>query len=405
MVLWQLLEDAGLNVHLAHVNYQLRGAASEKDQAFIEGEAKKQKTKLHLLRAETKKQAVEKKQSTQLAAREIRYDWFEDLMQKHNYSHLLTAHHLDDSIETFFINLDRGTGLKGITGIHSHSYVMRPLLDFTKAEIIAFAESQNVPFREDASNADSDYLRNWFRNELLPLWKAKNPAFESIMSSNMQRMQEAQRAIDDLIEDDLAKLPDNINTIAFEKIKQMKLPKHSLMQLLETKGFNFTQVEQLLKSINRLESGKQFFSDAYQITVDREALFISEIPEKNINGSWIQKETSQIKEPICLHFTFMNTEEVDWKQGQTEYFDAAKLQFPLELRKWKQGDRMKPLGMKGSKLVSDLLIDAKVPLHQKQQTYVLLSDEQLIAVIGLRISEDFKVTKQTQETWQIQWEK
>lgn len=405
MVLWQLLEDAGLNVHLAHVNFQLRGAASEKDQLFIEEEAKKRKTKLHLLRADTKKQAAEKKQSTQIAAREIRYEWFDKLMQKHGYTHLVTAHHLDDSIETFFINLDRGTGLKGLCGIQSKGDVIRPLLNCTKAAIKAFATKENIPFREDASNADSNYLRNWFRNELLPLWKAKNPAFEQIMQTNMQRLQETQEVVDELITADLAERLPNPNSITFEQIHQMKLPKQSLMQLLEPLGFNYAQVEQLLVSIERAESGKQFFSESHQITIDRNAIFINQKLNGEDEEVWIEKETSFLELPFYMHFSFLKKDEINWQQKQSEYLDAAKLQFPLKLRKWKKGDRIKPLGMNGNKLVSDLLIDEKVPLHQKQQIHVLLSDQQLIAVLGLRISEDFKVTQQTQEVWQIRWEK
>lgn len=405
MVLWKLLEDFGLKLDLAHVNFQLRDNESEKDQTFLEKEAGIRKTKLHLLRAETKKQAVEKKQSTQIAAREIRYQWFEKLMQKHGYTHLVTAHHLDDSIETFFINLDRGTGLKGLCGIQSQGNVIRPLLDCTKNEIKAFAEEENIPFREDASNADSNYLRNWFRNELLPLWKAKNPAFEQIMQANIQRLQESQQVVDELITADLAELSANLNSISFEQIHQMKLPKQSLMQLLEPVGFNYTQVGQLLVSIEQAESGKQFFSESHQITVDREAIFINQKSSAEDKEIWIEKETSQLESPFRMYFSFLRKGKIDWQQKQSEFLDAAKLQFPLKLRKWKQGDRIKPLGMEGTKLVSDILIDEKIPLPQKQQSYVLLSGEQLIAVLGLRISEDFKVTDQTQEIWQIRWEK
>lgn len=405
MVLWQLLEEFNLKVDLAHVNFQLRDDESEKDQAFLEKEAGKRKTKMHLLRAETKKKAAEKKQSTQIAAREIRYQWFEKLMQKHGYTHLVTAHHLDDSIETFFINLDRGTGLKGLCGIQSQGSVIRPLLDCTKTAIITFAEEQNISFREDASNADSNYLRNWFRNELLPLWKAKNPAFEQIMQANIQRLQESQQVVDKLVTADLTDLSSNPNSISFEQIRQMKLAKQSLMKLLEPVGFNYAQVEQLLVSIEKAESGKQFFSESHQITVDREAIFINQRQSQDDEEIWIEKETSFLELPFHMHFSFLKKEEINWQQKQSEYLDAAKLHFPLKLRKWKQGDRIKPLGMEGTKLVSDILIDEKIPLPQKQQSYVLLSGEQLIAVLGLRISEDFKVTDQTQEVWQILWEK
>lgn len=404
MVLWQLLEEEHFTVDLAHVNFQLRGEESEKDQNFLNQQAKKRNAKLHLLRANTKDYASEKKLSTQIAAREIRYNWFEKLMQKHSYDYLLTGHHLDDSIETFFINLDRGTGLKGLSGIQSKEKVLRPLLDFTKSEIQSFAKDRGIPFREDASNADSNYLRNWFRNELLPLWKTKNPAFEQTMKANLQRLKEAQKVIDEMVIADLREIPSEVSCISFEQIRKMKLPKQSLMQLFEPLGFNFTQVEQLLDAVEKAESGKVFFSESQQITVDREQILITEVQKDNADELLIDRSETQLTLPFKMQFSFINKSQINWNQKGVEYFDAEKLQFPLKLRKWQNGDRIKPLGMQGSKLVSDLLIDEKVPLPQKSQTYVLLSGEQLIAVLGLRISENAKVTDQTKSVWQIQWE-
>lgn len=407
MVLWKLVEEAGLKVELAHVNYQLRDDASEKDQAFLEKEAQKQQTKLHLLKLDAKKYAIENKQSTQIAAREIRYEWFEELMHKNNLDYLLTAHHLDDSIETFFINLDRGTGLKGLTGIHSKGKLIRPLLDFSKEELIAYAKENEVPYREDATNADSIYLRNWFRNELLPLWKDKNPSFKRTMQSNMQRLSETQAIIDELVESDLINVSKEVEFISFKQIEQMKLPKQALFQILEPKGFNYTQVEQLLDAIAEGYSGKQFFSQQHQLTVDREGVFLNEQQQAQgeLEEVSISIDTKQLENPFKMRFSLENAGSIDWGKKQGESFDLKKLSFPLKLRKWKQGDRIKPLGMRGKKLVSDILIDDKIPLHQKADTYVLLSAEQVVAVLGLRISDDFKVTNQTAEVWQMQWEK
>lgn len=405
MVLWRLLEDAGLNVSLAHVNFQLRAKESDDDQAFLKKEAKRKRTKLHLLKIDTKKVVSETNQSTQIAAREIRYNWFKQIMQENEYTHLLTAHHLNDSIETFFINLNRGTGIKGLSGIHSRDNILRPLLKVSKTEIIEFAKKHKVPFHQDSTNADSKYLRNWFRNDLLSLWKERNPQFEEIMYKNMIRFYELQQRIDQIVVGDLGgvMLGSTEFEISNDRIENMNFPKHSLALLLEPLGFNFIQIEQLLASIKSAEVGAQFLSKSHQITVDRYSIFITKFAPETESVAWINKEAKNIKSPMEINFRIVENSSVDFLLPNTEYFDAYKLKFPLKIRKWYEGDRIQPLGMNGSKLVSDILIDEKVPRHKKEKVMVLLSNEQLVAVIGWKISERFKIDKNTNTILQIQW--
>jgi len=408
MVLWDLLEHAGLNVHLAHVNFQLRGVESDQDQEFLKKLAEQRNVTLYVLSRDTNKIAKNKGQSTQIAAREIRYTWFKELMREHNFDYLLTAHHLDDSIETFFINLNRGTGIKGLLGIQDHGKTLRPLLDYTKNEILVHADKNKIQYREDASNRDSHYLRNWFRNELLPLWETKNKNIKRKMQENMQRLKESSELIEHLITLDLKEIivvNDEVE-ISFRQIEKMKAPKQSLMALLEPLGFNYIQVGHLLNRIHQNAIGSRFLANHHEAIIDRESIFI------------IKKKLSEGTKSTLIHanHTFSAGKynyncilsegvNVDFKQENIYYMDADKIKFPVEIRKWEKGDRIKPLGMNGNKLVSDILIDNKVPLHEKEQVFVLVSDKQLIAVVDYRISENVKITENTRNIWSIQWRK
>ncbi len=406
MVLLDLMKKSNIKLGLAHVNFQLRGEESDKDQALVEKIARQSKVKLHLLKKDTSKFAREKGWSTQIAAREIRYDWFDKLMVENNYDYLVTAHHLDDSIETFFINLNRGTGIKGLGGIQETEKILRPLLGFTKTEIRAYAVLHDIEYREDASNLDSYYLRNWFRNQLLPLWKSKNLKLEYKMQENMQRIHEAQQLIEKLIQEDLigVDFKEEGGQLNFDTIAQMKAPKPTLMTALEPFGFNYQQIENLLKAIENHTVGSRLLTPSHELILDRSSVYLVKTTIKKEDNFFLSPEGELTVSEVNYTYGFIKKEEVDYKNPQAYFMDAEKLKFPIKLRSWEEGDRIQPFGMKGSKLVSDVLIDQKVPLHLKEKTKLLLSQEQIIAVIGFKVSDAIKITENTDKIWCIQWD-
>ena len=407
MLLWYLIHQLKVNYSVAHVNFQLRAEASEGDEVFVRNFAAKLNVKLFVHRAETKKLVKEWSLSTQETARKIRYDFFEELKKENDFTHLLTAHHLDDSIETFFINLNRGTGLKGLSGIKEHEGILRPLLSYSKEEIRALAEEANLPFREDASNAETNYLRNFFRLEILPILEKRNPEFKRIMQENLHRLKEAEQLYQEVIEAEKQTILQDFEQgfLAIEKLNQLRYPKMVLAELFTPLGFNYNQIENLIEISGKPNSGKIFESKTHVINLDREKLFIVEKAQVNqpIADVLIENYPSRIERPIKLEVEKIDLEKVDFQKESTFYFDADKLKWPLKIRKWKEGDRIQPFGMNGKKKVSDVLIDQKVPLWQKQEVLLIESNQNIIALLGFGISEHVKLDTQTKKVIRLKW--
>tara|TARA_B100000965_G_C19580492_1_gene753288 strand:+ start:791 stop:2113 length:1323 start_codon:yes stop_codon:yes gene_type:complete len=407
MLLWYLIHQLKVNYSVAHVNFQLRSEASEGDKVLVRNFAEKLNVRLFVHRAETKKLAKKWSLSTQETARKIRYDFFEELKKENGFTHLLTAHHLDDSIETFFINLNRGTGLKGLSGIKEHEGILRPLLSYSKEEIRALAEEAKVPFREDASNTETNYLRNFFRLEILPLWEKRNPEFRQIMQENLQKLKEAEQLYQEVIEEEKQTILQNFEQgfIAIEKLTHLRYPKLVLAELLTPLGFNYQQIESLIEISGKPNSGKLFESKTHVINLDRERLFI--IEKANVNQVFadviIENYPTKIETPIKLEVEKIDLEKVEFQEESTYYFDADKLSWPLKLRKWREGDRIQPLGMRGKKKVSDVLIDQKVPLMKKKELWLLENNQNIIALLGFGISEQVKLDTQTKKVIRLKW--
>lgn len=413
MVLWQLFEAAKLNYEVAHVNFSLRGEESDADEALIAKMAKKLKVQLHVKKAATKAIAAEKKLSIQMAAREIRYNWFDELLANNHLAALVTAHHLNDSLETLFINLNRGTGLKGLSGISSSEKLIRPLLSFTKEEIRQYASANQIEFREDQSNQSNDYERNWFRHELIAKWEAYNPQLLKKMQVTFNRLQHDQELLADFLkaETSALKLQLKKGELYISDLLALAHQKDALFFLLQPLGFNETQVSELLQCILKKEVGKQFESPKFHLVVDREKLFISELREKSERTEVeINADTKGIDRPLPIAFScrdkneFLATRaELSTELTVREGLDFEQLEFPLSLRTWLPGDWMIPLGMKGKKKISDILVDEKVPLHKKNDYLVLCSGENIVCLLGVRIDDRFKIKDQTKQVFQLEF--
>ena len=401
VVLTQLMKKLDYEIALAHCNFSLRGRESDGDEMFVIGLAKNLEIPVFAETFNTKKFADEKKISTQMAARDLRYHWFTEILKNFKYNYVLTAHHLDDDLETFFINLSRGTGLKGLTGIpKENNKIIRPLLNFSRDEISQYAEENNLKWREDSSNKKTDYLRNKVRLEVLPKFKEAN---ESLLK-NFQKTQQNLQASQNIIEDYMALVfklvvTEEVNSykINIEKIKELPNTSALLYELLN--GFGFTQwndVSNLLEA----QTGKQVFSKTHKLLKNRHELELTGIDLEKINDEFFVSEDG-INFPIDLKI------KPSKYIGETEknliFVDAEKLNLPLKIRKWKNGDTFQPFGMKGKKKLSKFFKDEKISLNEKEKIWLLLSDEKIVWVMGHRMDDSFKVTESTKKIVKIFW--
>lgn len=399
VVLTHLMKNLNFEIALAHCNFSLRGKESDGDEMFVIGLAKSLEVPVFAETFDTKKFASEHKISTQMAARNLRYAWFEEIMNNFKFDYLLTAHHLDDDWETFFINLSRGTGLAGLIGIpKKNNKIIRPLLSFSRDEILQYAAHNNLKWREDSSNKKTDYLRNKLRLEILPQFKETNEA----LLKNFQRTQKNIQASQNLIEDYMVLVYNSVVTkaansykINIQKIKELPHTDALLYELLN--NFGFTEWDDVLNLLDA-QTGKQVFSNTHRLLKNREELVLMEIDtEKRSEEILIYEE--EITSPINLKI------EPSKYIGETEknliYVASEKLNFPLKLRKWKSGDTFQPFGMEGKKKLSKFFKDEKIPLNEKEKIWLLLNDEKIVWVIGYRMDESFKVTEKTKKILKI----
>lgn len=407
MVMAHLFVECSLPFAIAHCNFQLRGKEALEDEQFVRKTARKLGVKFHCRKFDTFHYAEHNHLSIQVAARNLRYSWFGELTQKYHYQSIVTAHHAGDEAETFFINLLRGTGLKGLSGIPvKQGKIIRPLLFCSRTEIEKYAASRNISWRNDSSNDELYYLRNQIRLQLLPLIRNIQPHFDTIMQRNLERLSKENHILQEKMEEDKSKVL-NISgaetRINIEALLSSSHHEYLLGILLEPFGFSMQQVKDIQESLSK-QSGRRFETGPYRLIRDREYLII--IP-KLTSSETANIFTIEIKSkpfnfssdnlPYTLKFkrgTIAGNFKID-SSPATAQLDLGKLTSPLVLRKWKAGDSLYPLGMKGRKKVSDLLTDLKFSLPQKDNTWVLCSGEDVIWIPGIRISEKFKISKKT----------
>lgn len=397
MVMAKLFLVSNFKFSIAHCNFNLRGKDSDEDEIFVEKWAKENKIEFH-----SKKFDLEKG-STQLAARNARYEWFNELCDECNYSTVVTAHHLNDSFETLLINLTRGTGPKGIVGIQPKTgRLVRPLLFASKEQIIQYATEELLNWREDASNETNVYDRNLIRNEIVPKLKQLNPSLIDTYRNTFNRLLMANDLIQEKV-DSVRSSYLTINGDTYElTLSWLKEPSDLLIltEILSEYGFNYVTSMQVFEAIGK--SGKTFSSERYQITMDRRSLFIKQEGIDEQKDFVIEKvgdfNSGHLKGVVEL----VKREELEFGgDSNTAYFDADKLKFPLTIRNWHEGDKFRPLGLDGSKKVSDYLIDKKVPLALKDNVMVLISNGDIVWLIGHQISEDLKISDLTKSCFRV----
>jgi len=383
---------------LAHCNFNLRGNESDEDEIFVRKLAKDYQLKLHVKHFETKRYASENKISIQMAARDLRYAWFYDLLVSENAKYIAIAHHANDDTETFFINLVRGSGLKGLLGIKEKiDNIVRPLMAVSRAEIEQFLKENNISFREDSSNTSLKYLRNKIRHELMPLLTEMNPGIQQTINGEMKILEGVAQVYYAKMGEVRKEVIQNENGIIQLRIAALLEldPLHNyLYELLSPYGFS--TIESIAKSLNG-QSGKQFFSSTHQLVVDREYIFISTLETKDAVFK-ILEEDLKLETPIAINFRTVLDKNIimDSKIAQ---LDFHKLKFPLILRKWKDGDKFIPLGMQSFKKISDFFIDNKFSILDKNKQWLLCSGKDIIWVVGQRIDDRFRIQPTTKKLY------
>jgi tRNA(Ile)-lysidine synthase len=405
VALTHLCCKAGLNLSLAHCNFNLRGEESDADEEFVLQLAEDLALEVFIESFDTEEFAKEHSLSTQMAARELRYDWFFDLAKQLNFDYILTAHHADDNLETFLINLTRGTGLEGLTGIPEiNNQIVRPLLKFSRDDIESYAKENKLNWREDSSNASNKYLRNKLRHDVIPILKEINPQLLENFQNTQNHLQDANDIIEDAIvriQKKAVSVERDVIKLDIKKLKKLSNPKAYLYELL--KDFNFFEWQDVTNLLNA-QSGKQVFSSTHRLLKDRDFLLLKEIHIESSSKIAANIEEGNDKTSLGN----LSLQEVDNIADTTEsiiYVDKDKLQFPLEVRPWEEGDYFYPFGMKGKKKLSKYFKDEKLSLIDKENIRLLCSGDVIVWIIGKRLDDRFKVTKQTKQILKIECNK
>jgi tRNA(Ile)-lysidine synthase len=398
MVMLDLFIAAGFHFGVVHCNFQLRGSESDDDEQFVRERCKHGKIQFYAKRFETNNYATTNGLSIQMAARELRYAWFHELLVKERYDFISTAHHLNDSVETLLLNLINGRGLDGLTGIAvKNNHIVRPLLFATREQIKEYASDKVIIWREDSSNQHDDYKRNFIRHQITPRLKELNPALEESLSRTIRKnegtLELEQLGVEQFESHNVNRQGVRIE-IQKEPFTKLTRPASVLYTVIKSHGFLLEQCDQIIASLHA-QPGKRFLSSTHQLVIDRNELIITlqtHVGEKVLID---ENQRDVLMEPWALQIEITRDLSLNGTNPQQASLDADKINFPIVWRPWKEGDFFYPLGMEHKKKVSDLLIDLKVPVSDKATVTVLECNGEIIWVAGYRISNHFKITPET----------
>ena len=409
MVMMALTAAAGYKFGVAHCNFQLRGKESDEDELLVEREAKRLGVEFYNKRFDTTGEMERTGESMEMAARRLRYQWFRELCDEHGYTAIAIAHHSNDSIETFFINMLRGTGLRGLTGITTQvGRLVRPMMFATRKDIHDYAVAHRIPFREDASNPATKYLRKKVRIGLVPMLKEINPQFTTIMRRNIARLSQAQDFINsaiDLVKGEALEHNGDIDILRVGKIRPTLPRNYVIYEILNSEyGFKGDVVDALCHALDAGATGRRFYSREWVAVVDRGDVVIAQITDEDSCETIVEKGVarSYIGGSV-LYYEYCNIDFIDTlDQGDNvALLDADKLKFPLRVRRWQEGDWFVPFGMSGRKKLSDYLIDKKVSMAEKSRQFVLLSGDDIVWVVGRRLDDRYAITRKTENVLKV----
>ncbi|MHB9055164.1 MAG: tRNA lysidine(34) synthetase TilS [Paludibacteraceae bacterium] len=406
VVLLNILLKSGYECIVAHCNFHLRGSESDRDEKFVENLAKDYGILYKKIDFDTINYARSNKISIEMAARELRYGWFNKMAKETGATSIIVAHHSDDSIETFILNLVRGTGLKGLTGIDPQfRNIIRPLLCCSRQEIDAYAKANDLKSVFDSTNASNDYNRNKIRNQVLPVLSGINPSVRQTLAEDIIRIKGAWKIFNEKIHEIKEKivLQDEKNIyVSIPELKKQADVNTVLYEILNPYNFNNDVIEDIVMSLDNT-SGSTFTSPTHCLLKDRNTLIINEIETKNELEYKITEGINELTEPVHLIFKFMTNfpEFQVSKSPDTIHVDANKLKFPLTIRKWHNGDVFQPFGMEQNKKISDFFINSKLNRFQKDNVWILLSEDKIVWIVGLRTDNRFRITEKTQNIVEI----
>jgi tRNA(Ile)-lysidine synthase len=413
-VLIHLLYELNIPIVLAHVNFQLRGAESDHDEAFVQSLADRLQLKAVIKKIDTQYYASHHKLSIQEAARVIRYDWFQELINDNGVSNaassncfIATAHHTDDNIETVMMHFFRGTGIDGLKGIpmfYADKKILRPLLPFSRETIEAYALEQGIDYVTDSSNLKSDYTRNYFRNELIPQLQQVFPQVKENITHNIHRFKEVADLYHQAVAIQIKKLVEpKANEWHIPVLKWKKtIPLHTISwEIIKTFGFSAGQAIEMVKLLDSA-NGSSMVSSTHRIIKNRLWMIIAPLQSTAAAHILIESTGSTVFEDGVLELIPTASAEPS-SAFFCEYIEFSKIQFPLILRKWKAGDYFYPLGMTKKKKVSKFLIDAKLSKIDKEKVWVLEMDKKIIALLGYRIDNRFRYTSPHQPMLEISY--
>jgi tRNA(Ile)-lysidine synthase len=410
MVLADVLLKLNYKIGIAHCNFGLRGNESDADEKFVQEYAASKNIPFYTTRFDVKQFKKENDASTQMAARTLRYEWFEKIRNENGYHVIAVAHHFDDQMETVFLNITKGTGIKGLTGMQpKNGFVIRPMLQISKKEILDYAGENKISFREDSSNTSDDYQRNHLRLNVVPQLQKINPSLHKNMSEFIARMNDYEFLVIEQLASIKKKCWSEKNGIV--EIKQGFIRVHPagrtiLFYLLKDFGFNKDQTQNIFESINDVESsGKQFFSETHRLVIDRKSLLVVPVKMKRENYLLFEKIPNKIIfNNYKIDCAIVPVSEVNLKVSpRFAFFDIDKIEYPLLVRYYKTADYFYPMGLSkpktpgkaGKKKLSKYFKDEKFSLLDKENTPVLFSGEKLIWLVGHRIDDRYKITRST----------
>ena len=405
-----LFAKAGFNIAISHVNFHLRGADSNRDEDFVRSLALKYNVQIFVKSFDTQSYAAEKHISIEMAARELRYAEFEQIMDNHGFAVTAVAHHIDDAIETFMLNLLRGTGISGLTGMHNQNgRIIRPMLCFSRRDIEKYVQDCGLQYVTDVTNFETEFSRNKIRNCVAPYFEQINPSYRNSFAETFTYLQQVKAIYYKEIEDQKRRITRTVGGETFVSIPELlQYPqKEALMfEILRQYGFNKTQSSQILNTADA-ESGKTFVGSGYRLVKDRNMFIISHLDAAD-NGQEVLLgreviETGEYRGDGCvLRFDIIpKTDFSPERDSSTAYFDFDCIEFPLVLRRWRSGDTMVPFGRRQPKKLSDIFIGDKLTLLQKERVPILCSGAKIIWAVGIRASDTFKVTSKTSRILRI----
>jgi tRNA(Ile)-lysidine synthase len=404
-VMADLFFAAKFNIAIAHCNFSLRGKASDNDAQFVESFAKSHAITFHSIKFDTENYSRQHKISIEMAARNLRYNWFENIRKQYHYSKIAIAHNKNDAVETFFLNLTRGTGIKGLLGITEKTETLiRPLLFASRKQIEDYATQHNIAFCTDETNSSNEFSRNRIRNNIITEFEKINPSFLQTMTDNINRISQYHNALQSLknkVTDAVVDKHDDKIFIDIDKLRQTENAELWLFEILQQYGFGAERIADIYNALDG-ESGKKFFSPTHILLKDRKNLIISTSKPAEFLSVEIGENISEIEYPISLKIEKIKNENVKISQKQNMAFlNFDKLKFPLILRKWQVGDSFIPFGMKGRKKLSDYFIDIKLSQFEKDEQYVLLSNEKIVWLVNCRIDNNFRIDENCKTVLQI----